>query len=69
MYHLRHTFALWFIRNGGSAFALQKILGHTTLEMTKTYVNIAMTDVRKNHLEFSPLKNFTVKTNVRVTKI
>ena len=68
-YHLRHTFALWFIRNGGSAFALQKILGHTTLEMTKTYVNIAMTDVRKNHLEFSPLKNFTVKTNVRVTKI
>lgn len=68
-YHLRHTFALWYIRNGGNAFSLQKIMGHETLEMTKVYVNIAMTDVRNNHATFSPLKNFLDREHVRVMKI
>ena len=39
-YHLRHTFALWFIRNGGNVFALQKIMGHAKLDMTRNYVNL-----------------------------
>jgi len=69
VYHLRHTFALWYIRNGGDAFSLQKIMGHTTLEMTRTYVNIAMTDVRKNHAACSPLRNFLGKDKERVGKI
>lgn len=69
VYHLRHTFGLWYIRNGGDAFSLQKIMGHTTLEMTRTYVNIAMTDVRKNHVACSPLRNFLVKERDRLTRI
>jgi site-specific recombinase XerD len=56
-YHLRHVFALWFIRNGGNPFALQKIMGHTKLEMTKTYVELAQADIKNNHDTASPINN------------
>jgi integrase len=36
---LRHTFASWFIENGGDIVALSKILGHATLQMTLRYCN------------------------------
>jgi integrase len=37
---LRHTLALNYIRMGGGEFRLQKALGHTTLAMTRKYVNL-----------------------------
>lgn len=54
-YHLRHYFALNFIRNGGNVFALQKIMGHTRITMTETYVNLASADISENHAKASPL--------------
>lgn len=54
MHTLRHTFALEFIRAGGDAFSLQKLLGHTTLDMTRRYVNLADTDLRAAHRRFAP---------------
>ena len=38
---LRHTFASQFVMNGGSLVALQKILGHSTVEMTMIYAHLA----------------------------
>lgn len=54
-YHLRHTFALWYIRNGGSAFSLKTIMGHSTLEMTQLYVNLVDADIKNSHMKASPV--------------
>jgi site-specific recombinase XerD len=53
----RHTFAVRYLIHGGDAFSLQKILGHTSLEMTRKYVNLASEDVKEKHRRFSPMDN------------
>lgn len=42
----RHTFAKNYLLNGGDVFKLQKMLGHSTLDITKNYVNLYCTDLR-----------------------
>ncbi|MEI2468009.1 tyrosine-type recombinase/integrase [Peribacillus frigoritolerans] len=54
---LRHTHARLFIQNGGSAFHLQSTLGHTSMEVTKRYVNLFATDIAESHKKYSPLNN------------
>lgn len=51
----RHTFAKLSVKNGAGIFELQQILGHTTMEMVKTYVNLFSDDVKEQHRKFSPL--------------
>lgn len=53
----RHTFAVTYMRNGGGELALQRILGHTTLEMTRHYARLADVDLIAKHRAFSPLDN------------
>ena len=43
---LRHTFASFFMMNGGNILVLQKILGHTDIKMTMRYAHFA-----PNHFE------------------
>lgn len=52
---LRHTFATQYILNGGDAFSLQAMLGHSTLEMVKLYVRLANRDVALQHQRYSPI--------------
>jgi integrase/recombinase XerD len=49
----RHTFALNYVRKGGSVFHLQKVLGHTSLEMTRRYVSLAVEDIQAVHERIS----------------
>ena len=52
----RHTFARKYLVDcGGDALMLQKILGHSTLKMTKHYCAIYDADIAKNFDRFSPL--------------
>lgn len=57
----RHTFAKMYIKNGGDAFSLQAILGHTTLEMVRHYVNLFSSDVQEQHRKYSPIEHMTLK--------
>lgn len=54
-YDLRHSFAIQFLRNGGNVFALQKIMGHASLNMTRHYLALNEEDIREQHFTASPV--------------
>lgn len=52
----RHTFARkYLIDCGGDAFTLQRLMGHSTLNMTKHYCRIYDADLTRNYDIHSPL--------------
>lgn len=53
----RHTFAKQYLMYGGDVFSLQRILGHSSLEVVKMYVNLASSDISTQHRRFSPADN------------
>ena len=53
----RHTFAKRWILNGGDAFRLKTILGHSTMAMVNEYVNMYGQDLQRDFDNFSPLDN------------
>ncbi len=57
-HRLRHTFAINFLRNGGSIYALQAILGHSSLDMVKRYLAIVQSDIENAHKQASPMDNW-----------
>jgi len=57
----RHTFATRFLINGGDVFTLQQILGHSTLEMVRHYVNLASSHIAIQHQKYSPLDRINLR--------
>ncbi|WP_045827163.1 phage integrase [Teredinibacter turnerae] len=51
---LRHTFASWFMINGGNIITLQRILGHGSLAMTIRYAHLSP-DHLNEALELNPI--------------
>jgi integrase/recombinase XerD len=55
LHAFRHTFAVNYLRRGGSEFRLQKVLGHSTLDMTRRYANLMTEDLQAVHERVSLL--------------
>ena len=53
----RHTGAVAFLRNGGDLFSLQRIMGHSSLEVLRGYVNLSLVDLSRVQAKASPLDN------------
>jgi site-specific recombinase XerD len=64
----RHTFAVRWLRNGGDVFSLQRVLGHSDLEVTKVYIHLAEVDIEDKHRLVSPVDRLGLgKRQVRKT--
>ena len=57
LHAFRHTFAVNYLRRGGSVFHLQKVLGHSTLEMTRRYANLVTADLQAVHERVTLLRS------------
>jgi site-specific recombinase XerD len=55
LHAFRHSFAVNYLRRGGSVFHLQKVLGHSSLEMTRRYANLVTADLQAVHERVSLL--------------
>lgn len=54
---LRHTFAKLYILNDGDPYSLQDILGHSSQDMVKRYVNLWRPEMRSKHSKSSPMRH------------
>jgi len=63
----RHTFAKNWVLNGGDIFRLQKILGHSTLDMVKEYVSIFGVDIKENFDSFNALDNHSHSSKAKIS--
>lgn len=56
-HRLRACFAQYYLLNGGDLATLQRILGHSSLEVTKVYLQLDDQTVGKRYQQFSPLSS------------
>lgn len=54
VHRFRHTYAITFLRNGGSPLVLQELLGHEKLETVRIYASLAAVDLEKAQRASSP---------------
>ena len=64
-HRFRHTYSKQFLMAGGDIFSLQKILGHSSLEVVKSYINLVNSDVLQQHRKYSPVDNVLLSKNKR----
>jgi len=63
----RHTFAKNWILNGGDIFRLQKILGHSNMNIVREYVNMFSTDLQIDFDKYNPLDSLNTQKGQKIT--
>ncbi|NPV87885.1 MAG: tyrosine-type recombinase/integrase [Anaerolineae bacterium] len=61
VHRFRHTFAVNFLKRTHNPYALQRILGHQSLEIVKRYLALVDADIFEAHAEASPVINIFAK--------
>jgi integrase/recombinase XerD len=51
----RHTFAYHFMKNGGSIYTLSRILGHSSVSTTQTYIRVWVWRIFGKNMHVFPL--------------
>jgi integrase/recombinase XerD len=51
----RHTAARNYVLNGGDPYTLMRLLGHSSLHMTRRYIQMTDEDLKTQHDQFSPI--------------
>ena len=67
-YDLRHSYATKYLENTGNVFALQQIMGHSKLDMTKRYIDVSNKLLKEEHKKATPLNNI-IERNTKMTKL
>lgn len=62
VHRFRHTMAKQWVLMGGNVVSLQKILGHSSLDITQNYLNILVSDIKKDVDEFNILQELKHET-------
>jgi integrase/recombinase XerD len=57
-HRFRHTFATFYLRNGGNLLALKELLGHSDMEMVTRYAHFVQADFAADHAKASPVDNW-----------
>lgn len=65
IHRYRHTFAKKWITNGGNVVTLQKILGHSNLQITQNYINLLVQDLKEEMDKYNILDEFN-KTTIKI---
>lgn len=61
VHRYRHTFAKKWILNHGDIFKLQKMLGHSSMDIVRNYVNMFTEDLQVDFDEINPLEQLIIK--------
>ena len=67
LHRYRHTFAKKWVLMGGNVVTLQKILSHSSLEITQNYLNMLVSDIKEDIEEFNILREFK-RESIKVHK-
>ena len=62
---LRHTFASWYMMNGGDLYELAKLLGHANIKMTERYAKLGRAHITKTGTTAKVIWNMMEKEDGR----
>ncbi|MFT8313314.1 MAG: tyrosine-type recombinase/integrase [Clostridium sp.] len=67
VHRFRHSFAKKWILAGGDIFRLQKILGHSSMDIVRNYVEMFTSDLQKDFDQYNPLEQMKPESKQSIT--